>query len=143
MIEQTDLVLDEWVYIPPTALDSMDRITSHLTLEVMKKMARSKKGLACKFTCRFVNGKDPILLYIAQDSYVIDLEDKIDAIEIRRMIGRAVNFSIPRIKGPKVLKFIQLLLLVLYLNFECGYIVLLHHLAVAMLPSELENRFPV
>jgi hypothetical protein len=91
MIEQTDLVLDEWVYIPPTALDSMDKITSDLTLEVMKKMARSKKGLACRFTCRFVNGNDPILLYIAQDSYVIDLEDKIDATEIRRMIANSYS----------------------------------------------------
>ena len=91
MIEQTDLVVDEWIYIPPPTLDSIDMITSDLTLEVMKKMAPSKKGLACRFTCRFVNGKDPILLYIAQDSYVIDLEDKIDATEIRRMIGNSYS----------------------------------------------------
>jgi hypothetical protein len=91
MIEQTDLVLDEWIYIPPPTLDSIDKITSDLTLEVMKKMASSKKGLACRFTCRFVNGKDPILLYIAQDSYVIDLEDKIDATEIRRMIANSYS----------------------------------------------------
>ena len=91
MIEQTDLVVDEWIYIPPPTLDSIDKITSDLTLEVMKKMAPSKKGLACRFTTRFVNGKDLILLYIAQDSYVIDLEDKIDATEIRRMIANSYS----------------------------------------------------
>ena len=91
MIEQTDLVVDEWIYIPPPTLDSINKLTSDLTLEVMKKMAPSKKGLACRFTCRFVNGKDPILLYIAQDSYVIDLEDKIDATEIRKMIANSYS----------------------------------------------------
>ena len=91
MIEQTDLVVDEWIYIPPPTLDSIDKLTSDLTLEVMKKTAPSKKGLACRFTCRFANGKDQILLYIAQDSYVIDLEDKIDASEIRRMIGNSYS----------------------------------------------------
>ena len=91
MIEQTDLVVDEWIYIPPATLDAVDNITSDLTFEVMKKTAPSKKGLACRFTCRFVNGKDPVLLYIAQDSYVIDLEDKIDATEIRKMIGNSYS----------------------------------------------------
>jgi len=91
MIEQTDLVVDEWIYIPPPTLDSIDKLTSDLTLEVMKKTAPSKKGLACRFTCRFANGKDQILLYIARDSYVIDLEDKIDATEIRRMIGNSYS----------------------------------------------------
>src|SRR5688572_29509235 len=91
MIEQTDLVVDEWIYIPPPALDSTDNITSDLTFEVMKKMAPTKKGLACRFTCRFVNGKDPILLYVGQDSYVIDLEDKISATEIRSMIGNSYS----------------------------------------------------
>jgi hypothetical protein len=91
MIEQTDLVVDEWLYIPPSTLDSIDKITSDLTLEVMKKTAPSKKGLACRFTSRFVNGKDLILLYIAQDSYVIDVEDKIDATEIRRMIANSYS----------------------------------------------------
>jgi hypothetical protein len=91
MIEQTDLVIDEWIYLPPANLDSEEKITSELTLEVMKKNAPSKKGLACRFTCRFVMGKDPVLLYIGQDSYVIDLEDKIDATEIRRMIGNSYS----------------------------------------------------
>ncbi|HCN83079.1 MAG TPA: hypothetical protein DIT07_05580 [Sphingobacteriaceae bacterium] len=73
MIEQTDLVVNEWIYMPPVAINSIDKISSEITLEVMKKTAPSKKGLACKFTCRFVNGTETILLYVAQDSYVIDL----------------------------------------------------------------------
>lgn len=86
MIEQTDLVVDEWIYIPPSNPASDEKISSDITLEVMRKSAAAKKGLACRFTCRFVNGEDTILLYVAQDSYVIDLEDSVDANEIRRMI---------------------------------------------------------
>jgi len=91
MIEQTDLVVNEWIYMPPVAINSIDKISSEITLEVMKKTAPSKKGLACKFTCRFVNGTETILLYVAQDSYVIDLEDKIDANEIRIMIKNSYS----------------------------------------------------
>jgi hypothetical protein len=86
MIEQTDLVVDEWIYIPPVNPVSTEKISSDITLEVMRKSASAKKGLACRFTGRFVIGEDTILLYVAQDSYVIDLEDNVDANEIRRMI---------------------------------------------------------
>ena len=86
MIEQTDLVVNEWIYIPPANIDSIEKISSDITLEVMRKSAPEKKGLACRFTCRFVDKENTILLYIAQDSYVIDLEDSVDANEIRRMI---------------------------------------------------------
>ena len=91
MIEQTDLVVDEWVYIPPAGLVAADSIRSDLTLEVMKKTAPSKKGLACRFSSKFKNGNDTILLYVAQDSYVIDLEDKVDANEVRRMIRNSYS----------------------------------------------------
>ena len=86
MIEQTDLVVDEWIYIPPAHPGSIEKISSDITLEVMRKSAPEKKGLACRFTSRFVNAQDTILLYVGQDSYVIDLEDKVDSNEIRRMI---------------------------------------------------------
>jgi hypothetical protein len=91
MIEQTDLVVDEWIYMPPAGLVSATNIRSDLTLEVMKKTAPSKKGLACRFTSKFTNGNDTILLYVAQDSYVIDLEDQVDANEIRRMIRNSYS----------------------------------------------------
>ena len=91
MIEQTELVVDEWIYIPPANLSPDDVINSDLTLEVMKKSAPSKKGLACRFTSRFFTGKDTILLYVARDSYVIDLDDKVDANEIHRMIRNSYS----------------------------------------------------
>jgi hypothetical protein len=84
MIEQTDLVVNEWIYMPPA--DNEGEITSNLVLEVMKKTAPTKKGLACRFTCRFVNGSNTILLYIAEDSYVIDLADTIDKNEVLKML---------------------------------------------------------
>jgi len=87
MIEQTDLVVTEWIYIPPVDLhDPEQKITSKISLEVMKKTAAAKKGIACRFSCKFLNGNDTVLLYIGEDSYVIDLEDKIDKNEILKMI---------------------------------------------------------
>ncbi|MBZ5857294.1 hypothetical protein [Flavihumibacter profundi] len=92
MIEQTDLVVNEWIYIPPVNIpDSGGNITSQVTLEVMKKTAPTKKGIACRFTCRFVNESDAILLYVAEDSYVIDLADKVDRNEILRMIRNSYS----------------------------------------------------
>ena len=87
MIEQTDLVVTEWIYIPPADPSAPgESITSDISLEVMKKTAPTKKGLACRFSCKFVNGNDTILLYVGEDSYVIDLTDSVDRNEIIRMI---------------------------------------------------------
>ena len=91
MIEQTELVINEWTYIPPNATDALEEINSELSLEVMRKSASSKKGLACKFTCQYFIGVKTLLIYVAQDSYVIDLEDKIDAAEVHRMIRNAYS----------------------------------------------------
>jgi hypothetical protein len=89
MIEQTDLVINEWIYMPPT--DREGKVSSTLVLEVMRKSAPGKKGLACRFTCRFVNGSDTVLLYIAEDSYVIDLEDKVDRNEVLKMLRNSYS----------------------------------------------------
>ena len=87
MIEQTPLVVTEWIYIPPVNdADDGKKIVSLISLDVMKKMAPAKKGIACRFTCKFVNGDDTVLLYIAEDSYVIDMADVIDKNEILTMI---------------------------------------------------------
>ena len=91
MIEQTDLVVNEWIYMPPAGFGSADKINTEITLEVMKKTAPEKKGLACRFTFRFHCGKDPILLYVAQDSYVIDLEDKINATDVHTMLRNSYS----------------------------------------------------
>ncbi|HEX6333250.1 MAG TPA: hypothetical protein VFZ78_03425 [Flavisolibacter sp.] len=86
MIEQTELVVDEWIYNPADFQPGASPVDSHLELEVMRKSAPTKKGLACRFTCRFVSGGHTLLLYVAQDSYVIDLTDRIDRDEVQRMI---------------------------------------------------------
>lgn len=92
MIEQTDLIVTEWIYMPPNALSDPDgKITSHISLEVMKKTAATKKGIACRFSCKFFNGSDTILLYVGEDSYVIDLDDKIDKNEILKMLRNSYS----------------------------------------------------
>ncbi|MGE5105988.1 MAG: hypothetical protein ACM3H8_00460 [Sphingobacteriales bacterium] len=92
MIEQTELIISEWIYIPPVDVSELgEKIISHISLDVMKKRASTKKGIACRFSCKFVNGEDTILLYIAEDSYVIDLEDVIDKYELLRMIRNSYS----------------------------------------------------
>lgn len=92
MIEQTELVIKEWIYLPISSeINHPEKITSNLTLDVMKKTALNKKGIACKFTSKFVLGKDPILMYVAEDSYVIDIADVVDKNEILKMIRNSYS----------------------------------------------------
>ncbi|MEP7163532.1 MAG: hypothetical protein ABI741_02500 [Ferruginibacter sp.] len=91
MIEQTDLIVKEWIYIPPVNFPDTDKITSNISLEVMKKSAQTKKGIACRFSCKFLNGNDTILLYVGEDSYVIDLDDPIDKNEVLNMIRNSYS----------------------------------------------------
>lgn len=86
MIEQTSMIVKEWIYIPPINFADSDKITSNVSLDVMKKSAQTKKGIACKFSCKFLNGNDTVLLYVGEDSYVIDLDDAVDKKEIMNMI---------------------------------------------------------
>lgn len=87
MIEQTELVVSKWEYTPPQyAIADEEKIVSTLSLDVMKKRASTKKGIACRFRCRFVFENEPILEYVAEDSYVIDFEDVIDSNELLNMI---------------------------------------------------------
>jgi len=92
MIEQTELVVTEWIYIPPVnPADTGENIISKLSLEVMKKTASTKKGIACRYTCKFMNGQDTVLLYVGEDSYVIDLSDEIDKNEVLNMIRNSYS----------------------------------------------------
>lgn len=91
MIEQTDLIVTEWIYISPVNFPGSDKITSHVSLEVMKKSTSTKKGISCRFTCKFLNGNDTILLYAGEDSYVIDTGDAIDKNEILNMIRNSYS----------------------------------------------------
>lgn len=92
MIEQTELVVSEWIYIPPINFSEGEgSITSQSTLDVMKKTAPTKKGVAFRFSCKFLYGNDPILLYVGEDSYVIDLIDQVDSAEVLRMLRNSYS----------------------------------------------------
>ena len=88
MIEQTELVVSKWEYNPPLnpLEDTPDKLTSYITLDVMKLRAANKKGIACRFTCEFVFEKRTLLEYVAANTYVIDLPDFIDRNELQTMI---------------------------------------------------------
>jgi hypothetical protein len=57
----------------------------------MKKQAPTKKGIACRFSCKFVLENETILEYVASDSYVIDLTDIIDQKELVTMIRNSYS----------------------------------------------------
>ena len=92
MIEQTPLVVTEWHYHPPVnAVEDGKPISNLISLEVMRKRVSTKKGIACRFTCRFITDDETILEYIAEDSYVIDLADIIDRNELMTMIRNSYS----------------------------------------------------
>ena len=88
MIEQTELIVTKWQYNPPVSSIEMEseKLFSSVSFDVMKKRAAAKKGIACRFTIRFVFENETILEYVGEDSYVIDLQDNIDIHELQRMI---------------------------------------------------------
>jgi hypothetical protein len=91
MIEQTELKVTEWEYNEPTSPKEGEKIIASTTLEVMRKRAATKKGLACRFTAIFNIGEDVVLNYVGEDSYVIDLDDKVDKVELLRMIRNSFS----------------------------------------------------
>ena len=94
MIEQTEMMVTEWQLHAAADTIDMNSITNYTTLAVMKKRAATKKGIACRLSCRFVNGKGPVLDYIAEHSYVIDLEDTLDKNELLKMLRNSfTNFN--------------------------------------------------
>ncbi len=92
MIEQTELIVTEWHYHSPVnSTDAREKISHFISLDVMKKRASTKKGIACRFSCHFTIENETILEYVAEDSYVIDLEDKIDKNELLIMIRNSYS----------------------------------------------------
>lgn len=92
MIEQTELIVTEWHYHPPAdQMGMIEKISQNTSLDVMKKTASTKKGIACRFTCRFVIEHEIMLEYVGEDSYVIDLEDVIDRNELLTMIRNSYS----------------------------------------------------
>jgi len=90
VIEQTEMVVTGWNYTPPAEpLDPKETVSNFTTLDVMKKRASTKKGIACRYTCHFVYKKETILEYVGENSYVIDLADKVDKNELLRMLRNA------------------------------------------------------
>lgn len=87
MIEQTELIVSKWNYTPPLKpIEEEEKLTSFISFDVMKKRAATKKGIACRFSCRFDYDDENILEYVGEDSYVIDFEDVIDKNELHSMI---------------------------------------------------------
>jgi hypothetical protein len=86
MIEQTELIITKWHFHPAANGPEFEELSNFTFLEVMKKRAPTKKGIACRLTCQFTNADRPVLDYIAEHSYVIDLEDHIDKQELLKMI---------------------------------------------------------
>jgi hypothetical protein len=95
MIEQTEMVVSNWHYHPPTKTVTSDsKIKSVTSFDVMRKRASSKKGIACRFTCIFKIDGAFVLEYVGENSYVIDFEDIIDRTELLKMIRNAfVKFN--------------------------------------------------
>ena len=92
MIEQTELIVTEWHYHSPANFhEAEDKMLSFTSLDVMKKRASTKKGIACRFTCHFVIENETILVYVGEDSYVIDFADVIDKNELLTMIRNSFS----------------------------------------------------
>ncbi len=92
MIEQTELVVTEWHYYPPEgAIGEKELIHEVTSLDVQKKRASTKKGIACRFSCRFTFENKIVLNYVGEDSYVIDFEEVIDQHELLTMIRNSFS----------------------------------------------------
>ena len=87
MIEQTELIITKWQYQPPlNDIEDLKKLTSYITLDVMRKRTATKKGIACRFTCEYVFEQQTVLEYVAEHSYVIDLADEVHREELQTMI---------------------------------------------------------
>ena len=92
MIEQTEFIVTEWHYYPPErVIDEKDFIEELTSLDVQKKRASTKKGIAFRFSCRFTFGNKIILNYVGEDSYVIDFDEVIDGHELLTMIRNSFS----------------------------------------------------
>ncbi len=92
MIEQTELIVTEWHYYPPgKVIDEKELIDERVSLDVQKKRAPTKKGVAFRFSCRFTFENKTILNFVGEDSYVIDFDEVIDENELLRMIRNSFS----------------------------------------------------
>lgn len=85
------MMVTTWRFHTPDKDVENGKLTNFTTLDVMKKRAPTKKGLACRLSCRFMNGNEPVLDYVAEHSYVIDLHDHIDKNELMKMLRNSFS----------------------------------------------------
>ena len=82
----------QWEYHPPQGpVGEQDPISNEVTFQVQKKRNAIKKGIAFRFSTRFIFENIMVLEYTGEDSYVIDFEDSIDRTELLRMIENSFS----------------------------------------------------
>jgi hypothetical protein len=91
MIEQTELIVSKWYFHLPNIGNNIAHLSNTTTMDVMQKRNAIKKGIACRLNCRFVNGEEPVLDYVAEHSYVIDFDDIIDKNELLKMFRNSFS----------------------------------------------------
>ena len=94
MIEQTEMMVTTWHFHTSDKDVEIKNVTNVTTLYVKKKRAPTKKGIACRLSCHFVCGNEPVLDYVAEHTYVIDLAEIVDKKELMKMIRNSFsNFT--------------------------------------------------
>ncbi|MEO6844165.1 MAG: hypothetical protein ABI184_03270, partial [Ginsengibacter sp.] len=73
------------------AIDEKEFIEEKTFLDVQKKRASTKKGIAFRFSCRFTFENKLILNYVGEDSYVIDFDEVIDEHELLTMVRNSFS----------------------------------------------------
>jgi hypothetical protein len=86
MIEQTEMIVTAWNFHLSNISNNLQQLTNTTTMYIMQKRNAIKKGIACRLSCRFVHGEEPILDYVAEHSYVIDFDEIIDKNELLKML---------------------------------------------------------
>ncbi|MBK8787928.1 MAG: hypothetical protein IPN43_15880 [Chitinophagaceae bacterium] len=86
MIEQTEMTVTKWDFTLSNISNDLQQLSNTTTMYIMQKRNAIKKGIACRLSCRFMHGEEPILDYVAEHSYVIDFEEVIDKTELLKML---------------------------------------------------------
>ncbi len=94
MIEQTEMIVANWYFHLLNISNSPEHLNNRTTIDIMQKRNAIKKGIVCRLNCRFVNGEEPILDYVAEHSYVIDFDEIIGKNELLKMFRNSfANFE--------------------------------------------------
>lgn len=92
MIEQTPFIVTEWHYHEPDEpITNENEILCRSSLDVMRKRASTKKGIAFRISSRFMYQKKMILDYAGENSYVIDFHEVVDKMELLKMIRNSFS----------------------------------------------------